>query len=366
MRGFAFGGYRGVLRSGVLFVSLRDLQWRRRRVLIGVVATGLVFALAVVLTGITQSFINETTRTAKAFAVDQWIVSDKALGPFTATTMVPTQLVAAVRADPGVQSASPVLLTTFPVDTGKGDPKSAGVIGVDPAGAGVPEIRDGRNILTSGEVIADRSLHVGVAKSVTIGGRQFTVVGRTQGVSYFAGQPAVFLTLADAQKLTIAGQPLASAIVVRGHMTQTPPGTRALTYADVVKDLKRPIKAASGTVDILRILLWIVAAGIIGSILYVQAIERTRDFAVFKATGISGRTLAGGLAFQAIILAVLSAIVAVAFSQLLAPLMPLPVETPASGFVLLIVVSVAIGVVASLFGLRRAVTVDPALAFGGA
>jgi putative ABC transport system permease protein len=55
----------------VLFVSLRDLQWRRRRFLIGIVATGLVFALAVVLTGISQSFINEVTRTTKAFQADQ-------------------------------------------------------------------------------------------------------------------------------------------------------------------------------------------------------------------------------------------------------------------------------------------------------
>jgi putative ABC transport system permease protein len=350
----------------VLFVSFRDLQWRRRRFLIGVCATGLVFALAVVLTGISQSFINETSRTAKAFNADQWIVSDKALGPFTSTTMLPLHLLDAVRRDPGVQDAAPVLLTTFPVDKGSGEPANAGVIGVDPQGIGMPEIHDGRNIERAGEVVVDRTMDVAVGDTVNIGAAPFRVVGRTKGVSYFAGQPAAFLLLRDAQELTIAGQPLASAIVVRGRVTQPPAGTRALTDADVVKDLKRPIKSASSTIGILRVLLWIVAAGIIGSILYVQAIERTRDFAVFKATGISGRALAFGLAFQAIVLAILSAIVAVLLSQLLAPLMPLPVETPMSGFVLLIVVSVVIGVLASLFGLRRAVTVDPALAFGGA
>jgi len=130
--------------------------------------------------------------------------------------------------------------------------------------------------------------------------------------------------------------------------------------------LQRPMKTASGTVYMICVLLWIVAAGIIGSILYVQAIERTRDFAVFKATGVSGRAVAAGLAFQAIILALLAAVVALILSKVLGPLMPMPVETPASAYVLLLIVSIVIGVIASLFGLRRAVKVDPALAFGGA
>ena len=347
----------------MLFVSLRDLQWRRRRFLIGVVATGLVFALAVVLTGISQSFINEISRTAKAFEADEWIVSEKALGPFTATTMLPAQLVDEIQKDPGVTGAAPVLITQYPVQGSS--LKDTSVIGVVPA-IGVPIVREGRTVERSGEALADRSLHSGVGKTFTIGGALFHIVGTTSGVSYFAGRPTVFLTLEDAQKLTVAGQPLASAIIVHGHVTRLPPGTHALRNADVIKDLKRPLKAASGTIDILRVLLWIVAAGIVGSILYVQAIERTRDFAVFKATGVGGRALAVGLAFQAVVLAICSAIVAIGLSFLIAPAMPMPVETPASGFALLIGVSVVIGVLASLFGLRRAVSVDPALAFGGA
>jgi putative ABC transport system permease protein len=196
----------------VLFVSLRDLQWRRRRFLIGVVATGLVFALAVVLTGISQSFLNEVTRTTKAFGADQWIVSEKALGPFTATTLLPAQLVAEVRKDPGVQEASPVLITRFPVQ-GK-TLRDSGVIGIVPHAFGVPAVRDGRMIERSGEALADRSNHLAVGKTFTVGGVPFRVVGRTTGVSYFAGQPVVFLTLEDAQKLTLASQELATTILI--------------------------------------------------------------------------------------------------------------------------------------------------------
>jgi putative ABC transport system permease protein len=113
------------------------------------------------------------------------------------------------------------------------------------------------------------------------------------------------------------------------------------------------------------VLLWIVAAGIIGSILYLQAIERSRDFAVFKATGVTTRTLLLGLAFQAIALALCAAIAAYVLSFLLTPAIAMAVAVPPSAYIVLPVVAVVVGLVSSLVALRRAVTIDPALAFGG-
>ena len=115
----------------------------------------------------------------------------------------------------------------------------------------------------------------------------------------------------------------------------------------------------------MKILLWIVAACIIGSIVYLSAMERTRDFAVFKATGTSNGALGGGLALQAVILAVAAAVLASVIAMLLAPVFPLPVEIPTSAFVILFGIAIAVGLLASLAGLRRAVKVEPALAFGG-
>ena len=46
-------------------------------------------------------------------------------------------------------------------------------------------------------------------------------------------------------------------------------------------------------------LLWVVAALVIGSVVYLSALERVRDFAVYKATGWTTRDLATGLPEQA-------------------------------------------------------------------
>ena len=66
------------------------------------------------------------------------------------------------------------------------------------------------------------------------------------------------------------------------------------------------------------------------------------------------------------ILSGVSAVVAVLVAAVLTPMMPFAVEIPVSTYVQLGVVVVAVGLVASVAGLRRTVKVEPALAFGGA
>jgi putative ABC transport system permease protein len=87
---------------------------------------------------------------------------------------------------------------------------------------------------------------------------------------------------------------------------------------------------------------------------------------VFKATGTGTGALLGGLAAQAVIVSLIAAAIGALLALVLAPSFPMPAEVPTIAYVLLPIVAVIVGGVASLAGLRRAVTVSPALAFGGA
>jgi len=127
----------------------------------------------------------------------------------------------------------------------------------------------------------------------------------------------------------------------------------------------RPLKVAVGAITVVAFLLWIVAVLIVGSLVYLSALERLRDFAVFKAIGVPTRQILVGLALQAVVVALLAAVVGVILAQLLAPLFPMLVVVPTSAYLVLPVIAIAIGLLASIAGLRRAVAVDPALAFGG-
>ena len=116
----------------------------------------------------------------------------------------------------------------------------------------------------------------------------------------------------------------------------------------------------------MRLLLWLVAAIIVGAVMYMSALERVRDFAVLKAVGASSRVLVTSLAIEAVIACLVSAALAIGVARLLRPIIPLPVSYSGSAYAVLPVVAVIVGVLSSLSGVRRAVNTDPAAAFAGA
>jgi putative ABC transport system permease protein len=158
---------------------------------------------------------------------------------------------------------------------------------------------------------------------------------------------------------------MVTSIGVVGKPRHLPDGYQSYDRTGAVKDLVRPLKVAVTSISIVAVLLWVVAALIVGSVVYLSALERVRDFAVFKAIGTRTRSIMAGLAMQALVVALLAAIVGVILAQLLAPLFPMIVAVPAGAYLLLPVVAIVIGLLASLAGLKRVVAVDPALAFGG-
>ena len=112
--------------------------------------------------------------------------------------------------------------------------------------------------------------------------------------------------------------------------------------------------------------MWVVAAIIVAALMYVSSLERLRDFAVLKSLGSSSGLLFLGVAAQAVAITLLAAAFAVVASQLLKPMFALPIEIPASAFVVLPVVAIVVGLLSSLVALRRAISVDPSSAFAAA
>ncbi len=139
----------------------------------------------------------------------------------------------------------------------------------------------------------------------------------------------------------------------------------ALTVNDVRADILRPLGGARRTIDLVRYLLWIVAGCIVASIIYMTALERTRDFAVFKATGTATARILGGLLFQALLLALGAGLVSVVVAALVGRAFPVPVDVPTSAYAYLALLAGVVGGLASLAGVQRVVSVDPATAFSG-
>lgn len=347
----------------MLIATLRDLQWRLRRFVIAGLGAAMVFALTLVLAGLSSSFQAEAGRVVNAIGADSWVVHSGVDGVFTTLSVVPMSLAAEVAKEPGVRRADPIVVLHHTVRFH--GVKDVNLVGYVDHGMGTPSLRSGRLPANASEIVMDESLGARLGTRLPLAGKEFTVVGLTKGMTITAGQPMAFVRLVDAQKLFVGGATVATAIVTQGVPVSVPGGFDVRSRAQTKKDLLRPVAGAVQSIQLTLFLLWCVAALVVGSVVYLSALERGRDFAVYKATGWSTRSLAAGLALQAMLLSLVAALVGLVVAEGLLPLFPLTFEVPTSARVMLPIIGVGVGLLASAAGLRKAVGVDPALAFGG-
>jgi putative ABC transport system permease protein len=296
--------------------------------------------------------------------VDAFVVKDGAAGPFMGSTPFPDVDLARVRAVPGVTAAAPLGCVGTIMKDGAST-RNVTAFGAPEHGPGMPQVSEGRAPARPDEVAASSVLGRHLGDTLQIGAHNLRIVGIVPNSTALAKIPNIFLTTEGLQQVAYNGQPMVTSIGINGTPRALPDGYRTYDRTGAVNDLIRPLKVAVTSITIVAILLWVVAVLIVGSVVYLSALERVRDFAVFKAIGTPSRSILGGLALQALVVSLFAAAVGVVLSMLLAPLFPMVVAVPTEAYVLLPVVAIAIGLLASLAGLRRVVAIDPALAFGG-
>ena len=342
-------------------VSVRDLGWRRRRFVIVVAGTTLTFAITLLLSGFRDGFEVETARMVRALGADAFVVRQGVSGPFTTVAQMDARVADQLAYAPGVRRADPVVTVRHRIESSPAI--DVYLVGAMPGGLGTPRPRAGRTPRESGEAMLDARAGRRLGDQVRVGERSFTVVGLVRGVSVWAGVPAMFVNLGDAEDLVFGGLPAATTVLTRGVPLPLPPELRMLTPAQARADLERPVANAITTINLLRIFLWVVAVAIVGSVLYISSLERSRDFAVFKAFGTDTGDIVATLVIEAVLLSAVSAAAAAALSRPLSRLFPAVISFPARALLLLPLLALTIGVLGSAAGARRAVTVDPAVAF---
>lgn len=346
-------------------VALPDLRHRARRFSITVVGMALIFAVTILLSGFSEGFEVEARRLVKGIGVDAFVVTEDSSGPFTAFAVFDESSVDPLSAQPGVEGAEPLIVLFSAVRHGsQSESLDVVVIGRRIPVQNTPSVIKGRFIEGPGEATLDEASGLSVGDTVAFGEIQLDVVGITERTTIANERPAMFVDLGDAQTVTTRGAPLISAVGVNGSV-DPPAGLKVLDEDDTVDDMLRPLAGAKNSIDSFKFTLWVLATIITGAVLYLAALERTRDFAVLKATGAPSRSLIMGLVLQAVLLAVLASFLAMVLAKILSPIYPGTISMPVRILWPVPIVAVVIGLVACVFAVRRAVTVDPARAFGG-
>jgi len=295
----------------------------------------------------------EATRITNKIGADAWFVADGASGPFTASTSISEDRVAEVAALPGVENARPLIALKGTVNEPGKSRKDINIVGLDGEAPG------------PGQAIVDKRLGFSKGDQIVANGVPLTVADERGGITFYFGTPTIIVGITDAQAMGFGGERNITAVITDGSPQQAPEGLDLLTSKDVIADLNRVAKSGTQTIDFINILLWIVAVGIVGSVIYISVLERTRDLAVFKATGARTRSLFAAIATEAVPLMLVATAVAIVLARLLQAGFPFTIVWKSSDFIRLVVLGVLTGLLAGLIGLRRAAKTDPALAFRG-
>ncbi len=338
-------------------VAWPDFRARFRRFLVTGVGIALVLAVTLLLSGFAAGFATRIDRLIDSVGGTHYLTIDGGSGPFTSTAGFPVT---------DLPAGDPIIVAPNSIDIGS---TSVGVVvlGATDGGAGWPAVTEGRQIAGPDEIVTDDQLEaIGLGDEVTIAGRRFTVVGHTSGVTWDVANAGVTMSLDSARELFANGAGVATSVVLDERPDQVPDGLSLHTRDDAFDDMRVRFDAIKRSIDSFRITLWILAVVIVGAVLYLAALERVRDFAVFKATGASNRHLRLGLALQAVLLGLVAGATSIVLAYVMRPVYPGVITLGPAVVWPAIPVAVVIAIIGSIVGIRRAVAVDPSSAFGGA
>ncbi len=339
----------------IWLVVVPDLRWRARRFLITAIGGGLIFAITLLLSGFSAGFDLSAERMVDEVGAEAYLVPAGVSGPFTTYTPF---------LSPPIDGGSNLVTIPAPMVKGE-DTDDVLLVGYEAEGFGDPRIVEGRAVGSGDEIVVDRTVTVAdIGDEVSVGGRAFTVVGETEHQVTPAGFPTAFVPITSANELFTGGVAFATSVGLGAPMAP-PEGFVVVSRADAEEDLLRQMGEARSSIQTFTITLWVLAAIIIGAVLYLAALERVRDFAVLKATGAKNRDLIIGLSIQAVIVSVVASLLAMVFAKFMEPIYPGIITMPFGVLAPLPVVAVLIGLLGSVAGVRRATSADPAQAFGG-
>ena len=183
-------------------LALRDIRHNRGRFLLTGLGLGLLIGVIMAMVGIYRGFVVEATAILNAAKADLWVVQKDTRGPFAESSRVPEDLYRSLAVIPGVQETAPVAYQNVQIQHA-GRTVRLYAVGFRPGLAG------GHGRLTAGrpigqkryEAVVDQSAGLRLGEVFELGRNRFTVVGLTREAVSSTGDPALFLSLVDAQEL---------------------------------------------------------------------------------------------------------------------------------------------------------------------
>src|ERR1700755_1869815 len=183
----------------MLIAALRDMQWRKRRFVIAILSTSIIFAMTLALTGLANGFRVEADKTVDSLGVDVFLVKAGEERPFVgAIPFAPVDL-PQIASAPGVVAAVPLAYAGGTATLGE-TTRNVDIFGAPEHGPGMPAVSEGRPAATPDEVAVSSTLGRQIGDDVEIASRRLRIVGIVENSTGPAKPPnRLFSTRGGAQ-----------------------------------------------------------------------------------------------------------------------------------------------------------------------
>lgn len=375
-------------------LAYRDIRHNLFRFLLTCAGLGLLLGVVLAMIGIYRGLVVDALTIARSPAVDIWVVEANTRGPFAEASRIPGDTREAIARIAGVAEAGSITYQTVETEH-RASKLRLYVIGYElTRPGGPPVIVEGRTLGRSHfELVADITTGLELGAKLQLGRNTFTVVGRTQYQVASGGDPAVFISLLDAQKLQFDLAPAAYRVqlargtagpgrdTVNAVVARLQPNTSPDRAVETVKRWKHLaaitqegqeliltqslVDRARRQIGLFTSLLLVVSAVIIALIIYTMTMEKLKQIATLKLIGAPDRTIVAMIVQQALALGVIGFISGATLIFNIKDYFPRRVVLEIDNVAILAAIVFVVCLISSGLGVRAALKVDPATALGG-
>ncbi|WP_459631610.1 ABC transporter permease [Alsobacter sp. R-9] len=344
--------------------------------------------------GIYRGLVADALGVARAPGAHLWVVDVRTRGPFAEASRIPADTRDAIARVAGVKAAGALTYQSVEAPF-RGAMLRLYVVGFELGRpGGPPPPSEGRTIASDRfELVADERSGLVPGDVIVLGRSRFAVVGTTRGQVATGGDPVVFMTLQDAQRLQFDLAPSAqrrelargggssnagivNAVVAvlddNANLNYVAETIRrwkhlaALTQTEQEEILTRSVvEMARRQIGLFTSILMIVSTVIIALIIYTLTIDKLREIATLKLIGAPDRTIVGLIVQQSLLMGAVGYGLGALLISLFKDMFPRRVIIVSEDVVLLGLVVLMVCVLASGLGVRLALRIDPAKALGG-
>ena len=358
---------------------------------------GMLLGIVMIMMGVYRGMIIDAQVLLDDLDVDLWVVQENTLGPFAEASRVHEDMKDTIHVIDGVKSSEGMTFQNLQLPSKDGAVRVFAV-GFDPFSEIDPinpkKIIAGHGLKRSHyEMVVTDKTGFKLDDKIKLGRDLYHVVGVTHGTVSSGGDPLVYISLKDAQELQflysntrIRNDRARGINGVNSHMinavvARVKEGYDVDKVAQQIRRFKHKsvytaeqekviltqnlIKTASKQIGMFTVILVVVSTIIIALIIYTMTLEKMKELAIMKLIGIPNSIIIKMIVQETLLMGFLAFIAGNIFAHLIYSKFPKRVVLEAPDALGLFIVVIFASILASLVGVKKVISADPAEAIGG-